>query len=266
MSGIGEKLRQKRTELGLTLQEIEEQTKIRIFYLEAIESEDYKSLPGKVYILGFLRSYCKLLKIDPNEIIGEFNEAWDNAELDKDVVTTYVKEASLGEKRIPKINFNYNKLMRFSVLILAVVVLLVVNQLWDRTTPTLPNQDPPVANYPNGNNGEEANGEIGGEGQEPVIYTGVNIEIIPARADCWLEVTIGNQVVFADVLRYGEDSLKFQDENEIRIRFGSAGAVDIMHNGELLEPIGNIGEVVTKIFIAEEDNEEDDDDEENEIL
>jgi len=253
VSGIGEKLRQKRTELGLTLQEVEEQTKIRIFYLEAIEAEDYKSLPGKVYILGFLRSYCKLLKIDPNEIIKEFNETWVDTEVDTEAISTSLKETSLKEKRVPKINFNYNKLLRFSVLILAVLVLLAVNHLWDRSsTPFQPPQDPPIANYPNGDNGEEANGEIGGEGQEPVIYTGVNIEIIPARADCWLEVTIGNQVAFSGTLRLGDYPLEFHDENEIRVRLGSAGAVDIVYNGELLEPMGNIGEVVERTFTLEE--------------
>jgi len=251
VSGLGEKLRQKRIEMGLTLQEVEEQTKIRILYLEAIEAENYKSLPGKVYITGFLRSYCKLLKIDPNEIINEFNADWSAKELDTDDVMTYVQEAPIREKRSPKINFNYNKIVRFSIIVLAVVVLLVVNQLWDRSTPSLPPpQDPSVVNNVYG---EEGNGETAGgpnAGQEPV-YTGVNIEIIPVRDSCWLEVTIGNQVVFVGVLGQGEESLVFNDENEIRVRFGNAGAVDVVYNGELLEPIGNIGEVVTRTFTVE---------------
>jgi len=265
VSGVGERLKQARIESGLTLQEVEEQTKIRMFYLDAIEADDYKSLPGKVYITGFLRSYCKLLNIDSDEIINEFNKDWASKKLDKDIVIADAKEEIIGEKKFPKMNFNYNKMMRFSILILAVVVLLVVNQLWDRTTPAPPSQDPSIV--VNGDNGEEING---GPSVSEVVYSGVNIVIIPTRANCWLEVNINNQVAFSGMLNQGDDPLVFHDENEIRIRLGSAGAVDIMHNGELLEPLGNIGEVVTKIFTAEEDNEEDEseenDEEENEIL
>lgn len=251
MSGVGERLREQRIKLGLTLQEVEEQTKIRRFYIEAIENEDYKSLPGKVYIIGFLRSYCKVLKINPNEIIDEFNASWP----DTDNVTNYVKEASLREKKAPKVNFNFNysKLLRFSILILAVVVLLGVNKLWNKPMPVPPPQDP-IISQPNNNNGEETPDETGEDSivdQEP-IYTGVNIEIIPARGDCWLEVTIDNQIVFSGILRQGEEKLVFQNENEIHMRLGNAGSVDIVYNGELLEPIGNMGEVVRKTFTLKE--------------
>ena len=250
MSDLGERLQQERSKLGLTLQEVEEYTKIRTLYIEAIEAGNYKALPAKVYITGFLRSYCKLLKLDPSEIINQFNAEWSAKGFDTETVTTYVREASISEKKSPKINFNYNKIMRFAILVLAVVVLLVVNQLWDRSTPSLPPfQEPPVVN---GGYGEEANGDIEGEpnGQE-AVYEGVNIEIIPVRADCWLEVTIGNQVVFVGVLGQGDENLVFHDENEIRVRFGNAGAVDVVFNGELLDPVGNIGEVVTRTFTVE---------------
>ena len=248
VSGLGERLRQQRINLGLTLQEVEYQTKIRIFYLEAIENEDYKSLPGKVYIMGFLRSYSRLLKMDADEIIDEFNASWPDAD-NQDNVATYVKEASFREKKAPKVSFNYNKLLRFSVIVLAVAVLLSVNHFWDRPIPTPPPEGPMV-NLPNDNNGEEIEEEPNGD-QEPV-YTGVNIEIIPVRGDCWLTVTIDNEVVFSGMLFHGQEGVAFQSENEIQARFGSAGAVDIIFNGELLEPIGNVGQVLDWIFTVED--------------
>lgn len=248
MSGVGERLREQRIKLGLTLEEVEEQTKIRRFYIEAIENEDYKSLPGKVYIIGFLRSYCKILNINPKDIIDEFNASWP----DTDNVANYVKEATLREKKAPKINFNYNKLLRFSIIVLAIVVLLGVNKLWNKPTPVPPPQDP-IINQPN-NNEEEMLGETENDTnleQEP-IYIGVNLEIIPVRGDCWLEVSIDNQTVYSGILRQGEEKLVFQSETEIHVRFGNAGAVDIVLNGELLDPIGNMGEVVRKTFTLEE--------------
>ena len=242
MPGVGEKLREHRVKRGLTIQEVEEQTKIRGFYIEAIENEDYKILPGKVYIIGFLKNYCKVLRISPTEIIDEFNSSWP----DRDNVKDYVNGVNERKKKAPKEGFNYNKLLRFSIIVVAVAILLTVNHFWDRTMPNLLSPDP----YTIGQNGsyEDANGNYA---VEQPRYSGVNLEIIPARANCWLEVTIGNEVVFSGMLSLGQESLAFQSESEIHVRFGSAGAVDVVLNGELLEPIGNVGEVVERAFSLE---------------
>ncbi len=74
MKEIGEKLREARESKGLTLQEISEQTKIRLVYLQAIENGDFDKLPGKVYVKGFIRSYATMVEIDPNEVLQPYRE------------------------------------------------------------------------------------------------------------------------------------------------------------------------------------------------
>ncbi|HKL27410.1 MAG TPA: helix-turn-helix domain-containing protein, partial [Desulfuromonadales bacterium] len=53
---IGNKLRHRRQELNLSLDEVARQTKIRKTYILAIEEERFEELPGKVYIVGFLQN------------------------------------------------------------------------------------------------------------------------------------------------------------------------------------------------------------------
>lgn len=67
MSQLGTFLREKREAQGITLEELQARTKIRIRYLEAIEAGDFAAIPGEVYLRGFIRSIARELDIDPQE-------------------------------------------------------------------------------------------------------------------------------------------------------------------------------------------------------
>lgn len=68
MSNLGDLLRNARLEKGLSLDDIQELTKIRKRYLEAIEDGDYKVLPGNFYVRAFVKTYAETLGLDPEEI------------------------------------------------------------------------------------------------------------------------------------------------------------------------------------------------------
>jgi cytoskeleton protein RodZ len=70
--GIGEQLRARRLERGLSLQEAEAATKIRVRYLEAIEAERWDLLPGTAYAQGFIRAYANLLGLDGGALVAEW--------------------------------------------------------------------------------------------------------------------------------------------------------------------------------------------------
>jgi cytoskeleton protein RodZ len=69
---IGNTLREARVRRNLTLQQVEEDTKIRVKYVQAMENEDWDVMPGVTYVKGFLRTYSTYLGLDPEVIIGEF--------------------------------------------------------------------------------------------------------------------------------------------------------------------------------------------------
>jgi cytoskeleton protein RodZ len=66
---IGEQLRLAREERGIPLREISDQTRIAVRYLEAIESNDYKRLPGGVYNKSFIRAYASCVGYDEHAAI-----------------------------------------------------------------------------------------------------------------------------------------------------------------------------------------------------
>jgi cytoskeletal protein RodZ len=67
---LGDALRQKREQMGVTMQQAAEDTRIREKFLQAIESGDYQSLPGAVYTKGFLRNYAGYLNFDAEEMLA----------------------------------------------------------------------------------------------------------------------------------------------------------------------------------------------------
>jgi cytoskeleton protein RodZ len=72
MSSLGEKLRQAREARGVTISEIAEQTRISSHYLEAIESDDYRTLPGGIFNKGFVKSYAKYVGFDEQEALQDY--------------------------------------------------------------------------------------------------------------------------------------------------------------------------------------------------
>ena len=72
MFEIGNTLREARVRRNLTLQQVEEDTKIRVKYVQAMENEDFDVMPGATYVKGFLRTYSTYLGLDPDVILDEY--------------------------------------------------------------------------------------------------------------------------------------------------------------------------------------------------
>src|SRR5207244_1028049 len=71
-AGIGEKLRLEREARGIALRDISEQTRISMRYLEAIENDDYRHLPGGIFNRSFIRAYAKFVGYDENDAIEDY--------------------------------------------------------------------------------------------------------------------------------------------------------------------------------------------------
>ena len=80
---LGELLRTAREARGVDLARVERETKIREHYLAALESGDYRDLPGAVYTRGFLRNYGEYLGLDPDELIDLYRLETSATPLDR---------------------------------------------------------------------------------------------------------------------------------------------------------------------------------------
>jgi cytoskeleton protein RodZ len=68
----GRKLSEARIQLGLSLEQVAERTKVRSDYLEALEAMNTKLLPGRAYAIAYLRSYARALGLDEDAIVDQY--------------------------------------------------------------------------------------------------------------------------------------------------------------------------------------------------
>ena len=74
MSSFGETLKRERELRQISLREISEATKINLRYLDALERDDFKHLPGGVFNKGFVRAYAQFIGIDPETMVTAYLE------------------------------------------------------------------------------------------------------------------------------------------------------------------------------------------------
>ena len=134
MEDIGLKLKEKREENGVSIEEAAEDLKMRpsqIISLESGKKEDFKDVMTLKY---FIRDYAKYLGLDGEKLVDEFNEflfdftskipiseiekAKQNNEVKKDIVSPYTNNKSTNKKQ--KI---------FIISIILVIIVLVVGYL-----------------------------------------------------------------------------------------------------------------------------------------
>ena len=66
-----------RQQTGISLEEIEARTKISKRFLLAIEAEDYRQLPGGIYLVSYLRQYAEAVGMDPDQLVERYKEKMD---------------------------------------------------------------------------------------------------------------------------------------------------------------------------------------------
>ena len=69
---LGEELKREREFREISLREISDATKINLRMLEAIENNDYKSLPGGIFNRNFIRAYAEFIGLDPEIAVRKY--------------------------------------------------------------------------------------------------------------------------------------------------------------------------------------------------
>ena len=69
MESIGAKLAGARDAKGVSITQAARDTHIAKAYIEALEEENFDALPGKAYLLGFLRNYAGYLGLNAEQVV-----------------------------------------------------------------------------------------------------------------------------------------------------------------------------------------------------
>lgn len=94
---LGQLMTETRKHLGLSRDQVSEQTHIPAYYVRMIESDSYDAIPDQLYLLPFFRRYADFLGLDAQKVVSRFICDFEKAE--NEVVatpapTTYAKALS----------------------------------------------------------------------------------------------------------------------------------------------------------------------------
>ncbi|SHH25050.1 protein of unknown function [Thermosyntropha lipolytica DSM 11003] len=246
--GVGAKLKEAREKKGLTLEMVEEETKIRKSYLEALENENFSILPPRVYAVGFVRRYAKTLGLDEEELVREFKAlAYAGEKEEEDFWQEEKKEEGprFDVSKLPWSNVFLG--LAFLVLVIWLGNFLVgyfAQKATEEREPVLP---PPVVEKEEKK--EPPLPEVKEAEKAKPVYNGVNLAI-EARQNCWLSVKVDGNEAFTGIIKPGEKKV-FDGQEEIYVKAGNAGGIDVTFNGEKIGVLGEVGQVVDKTFTRE---------------
>jgi cytoskeleton protein RodZ len=94
---IGEILREAREKRELSLDEVALLTKVRVKYLAAIEADHFDALPSKVQKKGFVRTYARVLDLDPAPLLAQLRDLLDENESPPEEVAPPLSAPDQGE-------------------------------------------------------------------------------------------------------------------------------------------------------------------------
>lgn len=118
---IGQILKEEREAKQLTLDDIQEMTKIQKRYLAAIEDNDFTRLPGRFYARAFIKEYAIVLGLDPDTLLRYF----DDTNIQKEETVQYSNLRRSRRTRAAKSTSILSFLPTVIVIILIVSVLFI---------------------------------------------------------------------------------------------------------------------------------------------
>ncbi len=115
---------------GLTIDEISKQTNISQKYIHALEGSNWKVLPPRIYIKGFVKSYGELLGADISDLYARFDESYpdETGSINKFEIPTPIT-GKRGKKETKFIFSDIPKGLFFLIIVVFVGVLAVVYAL-----------------------------------------------------------------------------------------------------------------------------------------
>jgi cytoskeleton protein RodZ len=235
-TGIGEALRDARRRQGRTLAEAAAETRVRETYLAALEEEDFTALGGDIYAKGFIRSYARFLRIDPEPLVRVFREHYEQQEEPSPLAHTPV--GPVARERQPG----------WAVLAGVVGVLLVIvvglglrsggtPEPVSSPPPPPVRESPPVAVTP------PPVAEDAEPSPTPPAVEGADLTLTVTGPVAWIRVLVDGERELERELSNGFTTT-FRGQEEVFLRIGDAAAVSVTFNGHDQGVLGGSGQVI----------------------
>jgi len=273
MDSVGTRLRSERTKQKRTLADIAEATRISSHYLQAIEEDDLRPLPGNFFYKSFVKQYCATLGLSYSSL----ENLVDPLLLPEVEDPLPVLSKAYQVPRAPRRQglFHSRAFWPAVALIVSLGGGSGIYAWWQKSQRTiaddlpLPKADarkpPPVLviKAPAAVSASEPmHTSEPTRAQAPVLVPPPSVEPattpisgkvsvdLQAKERTWVRVTSAGKTVFSGIINKSQTK-NFEGLEEAKLVTGNAAGIDVRWNGKPIGPIGERGQVRMVVFTAD---------------
>lgn len=252
--GIGARLKNARIGKGLAVDDISRDTRIAPRFIEAIESEDYSSLPGLIFTRSFIRQYALILNLDPNPLLEALPKVDENTTpLPDPPARPRARSLYRNERHMRALTTSAVWLLGIGVVGTAAYLYsnhyslrLVAPPNHDVVKAASPAPDPAPAKAPVVIAGTKPSAPAVNdvENAAPAASAGSSAQVkisLTAHARAWIRIDADGKTAFMGTLTPNETK-EISASEQIRLQTGNAGALTVSLNGKTLDSLGGLGQ------------------------
>jgi cytoskeletal protein RodZ len=232
---VGDALAQARSQAGLTIAQVSQQTCIRETIIRGIERGDFSACGGDFYARGHIRSIARVVGLDPEELVREYDAVHGAPHA---ITAADVFEPSTPIRLKERRSANWSVVM---VIVLAAVLGYGVYRLVDHGSPS-----GPVA--ASGTHPTSSRSPSSKPSPTPAAHSHRLVIRLTAIQDCWVEFTKPRgQLLFQTYVLSGS-TRTWHFKHAVSMQIGNPGGIMLTVNGKDLGHPGAYGQPVTLNF------------------
>jgi cytoskeleton protein RodZ len=250
-TSMGAYLRAARRKRRVGIERAAEETRIRADFLMRMESDEFDFL-APAYVRGFLKTYARFLRVDPDPLLEEFDRRF-GARVDTAQMIALEKHGRRTRLERPKLSSNWTVAALFAgflLLVLAVVGLVSEPDDNERAGNVATQEDETPTPEPSDTPTESPSPTPTPTDIEEIIAAAdtIELEIVASTDRCWTTVTADGEEVFTGTLEIGQ-SETFTAEEKMDVVLGNAGGIELVVNGQ---NIGSPGGTVVDFSLPQD--------------
>jgi cytoskeletal protein RodZ len=251
MFAVAEVLQRARLDRGIDLATVAARTRIKTKYLQAIESDDPKSLPGAFFYKSFVHQYAAFLGVDTIAIDAEIDRV-----LSVDAPLPLPRVADQEAVKMPSRSRAATKYLSYAAFVLILAACSGIDDWWHESragaTEKIESRAPVVANTRRQRAPSPATGQVSLASASQVAAgpapAGSRVELaLTATEETWLSVSSDGTPVFSGLLEANQTKT-VEGKQFAKLRVGNAAGLEVRLNGNPLGPLGAHGQVRDLVF------------------
>jgi cytoskeletal protein RodZ len=255
MFTVSEVLQRARLDQGIDIATAAAHTKIKAKYLQAIEDDDRKSLPGGFFYKSFVHQYATFLGVDTTAIDAEVDRV-----LNADAPLPLPGAARQRPVKLSSRSWTARTYFSYAALVLLLVACARIDGWWHKSGTVLENTsrrstpNPTADQVPLPSVSQVAAGSeavAAPRQDEPAPSAGSIVELaLTATEETWLSIYSDGAPVFSGLLEANQTKT-IEGKEFAKMRVGNAAGLEVRLNGKPLGSLGTHGQVRDLMFTSD---------------